>query len=155
LNDSNTTSQTGAARRPASAEGGGSNVVDLVSQLTRQGAHLAQEQIHLMQAEVREGVNDAKQAIGAYAGAVVVGISGLGVTLMGAGYLLGDALDNIGLGILIVGVVSLILAAILYSAGKKKASAANLKPERSIRTAEDMPAAATGNMNTAGGNHGR
>ena len=135
-------------RRPAAAD---DDPIDLIRQLTRQGAHLAQEQVNLVQAEMREGINDIKQAIGAYAGAAVVGISGLGVTLMGLGYLLGAAIDNVGLGILIVGVISLILAAIMYSAGKKKASTTNLKPDRSIRTAEDTPAAATGQMNTAEG----
>ena len=108
-----------------------------------------------MQAEVREAANDVKTAVGALAGAAVVGIAGLGVTLMGLAYLLGDAIENIGLGTLIVGVVSLIVAAIMASAGKKKAAATNLKPERTIRTAEDTPAAATGHMNTAGGHHDR
>lgn len=130
--------------------GGDTGVVDLLSKLTHQGAHLAQEQVSLVQAEMREGITDIKEAVGALAGAAVVGIAGLGVLLMGLAYLLGDAIDNTGLGTLIVGILTLIVAAIMYSAGKKKASATNLKPERSIRTLEDTPAAATGHMNTAG-----
>lgn len=132
--------------RPSSEE----NPVDLVRQLTSQGAHLAQEQVHLMQAEMREAVTDLKQSVGAMVGAAVVGIAGLGVTLMALAYLLGDAIDDLGLGTLIVGVVTLIIAAILYSAGRKKMQTDNLKPERTIRTVKDDPAAVTGNMPRTG-----
>jgi len=142
---------------PAMSSGGGrgrgpgdENVVDLLSRLTSQGAHLAQEQVSLMQAEMRQAVSDIKQAVAAFAGAAVVGIAGLGVLLMGLGYLLGDALDNIGLGILIVGVLALIVAAIMAAGARKKIAAANLTPTRTIRTVEDTPDAVTGHFNSGG-----
>lgn len=72
------------------------NAIDLLGRLTRQGAHLAEEQVHLMQAEVSEATNDIKQAVGAMAGAAVVGIAGLGVLLMGFAYLLGDLIESTG-----------------------------------------------------------
>jgi hypothetical protein len=125
---------------------GGDNVVDLIGQLTRQGAHLAEEQISLMQAEVREAATDMKQAVGALAGAAVVGIAGLGVTLMGLAYLVSDWVESIWLGTLIVGVITLIIAGIMYSGGKSKLRATNLKPDRTIRTVEDTPDAVTGGM---------
>jgi hypothetical protein len=140
-----TTPRTGAS------EGG--NVVDLITRLTQQGAHLAQEQVSLVQAEMREGVNDIKEAVAALLGAAVVGIASLGVLLMGAGYLLGDAIENVGLGILIVGIIAAIIAAILYSGARKKVDAANLKPTRTIRTVEDAPDAMTGHMSSTGGNN--
>ncbi len=133
-------------RRVRTATPADDNLVDLVSRLTRQGAHLAEEQVSLMQAEVREATTDVKQAVGALAGAAVVGISGLGVTLMGLAYLVGDWIENVWLGTLIVGVITLIVAAIMYSSGKSKMRTANLKPDRTIRTAEDTPDAVTGNM---------
>lgn len=126
------------------------NPVDLLRQLTSQGAHLAQEQVHLMQAEMRETVTDLKQSVGAMLGAAVAGIAGLGVFLMALAYLLGDAIDNLGLGTLIVGIATLILAAILYSGGKKKMQTSNLKPERTIRTVKDDRAAVTGNLPRTG-----
>jgi hypothetical protein len=144
-----------AAATGGSPQRDGGNIVDLISRLTQQGAHLAQEQVSLVQAEMREGINDIKEAVAALLGAAVVGIASLGVLLMGAGYLLGDAIDNVGLGILIVGIISAIIAAILYSGARKKVSAANLKPERTIRTAEDTPDAVTGNMSHTGGPHAR
>jgi F0F1-type ATP synthase assembly protein I len=134
---------------------GGENVVDLLGQLTSQGAHLAQEQVALMQAEVREAATDIKAAIAAYAGAGVLGLTGLGVTATGLGWLLGDAIDNIPLGIVIVGVIILIVAAVLFSGAKSKTASAHLKPERTIRTAADTPDVLTGTHSTTGGTHDR
>jgi hypothetical protein len=129
---------------------GDDNVVDLISKLTRQGSHLAQEQLNLVQAEMNEAVNDIKQAIAASLGAAVVGIAGLGVLLMGLAYLLGDAIDDTALGTIIVGVITLVIAAILGAGARKKLAASNLKPQRSIETAERMPDAATGHLNESG-----
>lgn len=122
------------------------NVVDLIGKMARQGAHLAEEQVSLMQAEVREAANDMKAAVGAMAGAAVVGISGLGVTLMGLAYLVSDWVENVWLGTLIVGVITLIIAAIMYSGAKSKMNSTHLKPDRTIRTVKDDPDAVTGNM---------
>ena len=142
-----------AKKTTASAgTGGGENVVDLLGKLTSQGAHLAQEQVALMQAEVREAANDIKAAIAAYAGAGVLGLAGLGVTLTGLGWLLGDAIDNIPLGIVIVGIVTLIVAAVLYSSAKSKTSSAHLKPERTIRTVQHTPDVLHGTNSTGGSN---
>ncbi len=150
----------GAARSRKTAAAGSSaaasdNVVDLLGKLTSQGAHLAQEQVALMQAEVREAASDIKQAIAAYAGAAVLGLTGLGVTATGLGFWLGDAIDNLPLGIIIVGVITLIVAAVLYSSARAKTAAAHLKPERTIRTAADTPDILTGTHSTTGGTHDR
>ena len=127
------------------------NVVDLLGRLTQQGTHLAEEQLHLLQAEVREAAHDVKQAVGAMAGAAVVGIAALGVLLMALSYLLGDAIDNTGLATLIVGVLAAIVAGILFAGARKKLRTANLKPERTIETARDTPDAVTGRMPNTGG----
>jgi hypothetical protein len=67
---------------------------------------------------------------------------------MGLAYLLGQAIDNTGLATLIVGVATLIVAYVLYAAGSKKMSATNLAPDRTVRTLERTPDAATGNLST-------
>lgn len=138
------------AAQPANSE---PNIVDLVGRLTQQGAHLAKDQVSLMQAEVREATQDIKVAIGAFATAAVFGIAGLGVLLMGIAYFVAQALENLALGTTIVGVATLIVAAILYAGAKKKVDTANLRPERTINTIEDTPAAATGNMHNSGVRH--
>ncbi|VWX49511.1 phage holin family protein [Novosphingobium sp. 9U] len=122
------------------------NIVDLVRQLTSQGSHLAEQQLQLILAEVRETTNDLKVAVGGMLGAAVVGIAGLGVVLMGLAYLLGDAIENLGLATLIVGIVTLVVAAILYASARKKMNAAHLSPERSRRTLERTPDAVRGDL---------
>lgn len=130
------------------AGGGGDNIVDLVRQLAGQGSHLAEQQLSLVKAEMRETTTDLKTAIGAMAGAAVVGIAGLGVTLMGLAYLLAQAIDNLGFATLIVGVATLVLAFVLYSGASRKMSNAHLAPERSQRTLERTPDIARGDLHT-------
>lgn len=127
------------------------NIVDLVGRLTQQGAHLAREQVSLMQAEVREAAHDVKVAVSAVAAAAVFGIAGLGVLLMGIAYYVGNALDDVALGTTIVGAATLVIALILYAGARKKVDATNLRPDRSIDTLADTPAAATGAIHTPGG----
>ncbi|MGB7418749.1 MAG: phage holin family protein [Erythrobacter sp.] len=122
----------------------GENVVDLIGRLTSQSAHLAQQQISLVQAELRETADDIKQGVGAMIGAAVLGISGLGVTLMGIAYLIGDAIGDRDLATLLVGLVVLLVAGILYGSAKSKMSAVNARPDRTIETVERYPDAVTG-----------
>lgn len=118
---------------------GGQTIVDLLGRLTSQGAHLAQEQVALIQAEVREGLSDIRQVIAAHAFAGIFGLAGLGITLTGLGWLLGDALDNVPVGILIAGIATLVIAGVLYARARQKLKAMDIKPVRSIRTIEDTP----------------
>jgi hypothetical protein len=128
--------------------GSGDNIVDLVRQLAGQGSHLAEQQVSLIKAEVREATTDLKTAVGSMVGAAVVGIGGLGVTLMGLAYLLGEAIDNMGLGTLIVGLATLAIAFLLYKAGAAKMSASHLAPDRTQRTLERTPDIARGDLHT-------
>lgn len=137
---------SGGTRQPAMEHGAGENLADLIRQLTHQGSHLAEQQLNLVKAEVRESADQVKTAVGSMAGAAVVGIAGLGVTLMGLAYLLAQAINNLGVATLIVGVVTLIVAYLLYAAGSRKMRATNLAPDRTVRTLERMPDAATGNL---------
>ncbi|VWX50738.1 phage holin family protein [Novosphingobium sp. 9U] len=136
----------GASRTGTASAQTQDNIVDLVRQLTSQGSHLAEQQLQLILAEVRETTNDLKVAVAGMLGAAVVGIAGLGVVLMGLAYLLGDAIENLGLATLIVGVVTLVVAAILYAGARKKMNAAHLSPERSRRTLERTPDAVRGEL---------
>src|SRR3546814_14777047 len=95
-NDGRIDSPASATRSPKRPSGG-DDIVGLLQHLTSQGTHLAQEQVKLVQAEVREGIEDLKAAIGAMRGAAVVGVAGFGVLLMALYFLLGDAIDNLGL----------------------------------------------------------
>lgn len=126
--------------------GGGDNIVDLVKQLAGQGSHLAEQQMALVKAEIRESTQELKTAIGAMAGAAVVGLAGLGVLLMGIAYLLGDLIGNLGLATLIVGLAALAVAYGLYRSGTSKMSASNLSPHRTQRTLQRTPDAVRGDL---------
>ena len=126
--------------------GGGDNVVDLLKQLAGQGSHLAEQQLALIKAEIRESTTELKAAVGAMAGAAVVGLAGLGVFLMGIAYLLGDAIDSIPWGTVIVGAATLGLAYVLYRSGAAKLRSTHLAPERSQRTLERTPDAVRGDL---------
>ncbi len=131
---------------PPPASAGGDNIVDLLRELVGQGTHLADQQLSLIKAEVRESANDVKAAVGGMVGAAVVGIAGLGVLLMGIAYLLGDAIDNTGLATLIVGAATLVLAYILYRGAAAKMQATELTPDRSQRTLQRTPDAVRGDL---------
>ena len=133
-----------ASRAPETS--GGDNIVDLLRELVGQGTHLADQQLSLIKAEVRESAADIKAAVGGLVGAAVVGIAGLGVVLMGLAYLLGDAINNVGLATLIVGLVTLVLAYVLYRSAASKMSATHLTPDRTQRTLERTPDAVRGNL---------
>lgn len=134
--------------RPASGGGGGDNIVDLIRQLAGQGSHLAEQQLNLLKAEIREATSDMKEAIAGMAGAAVAGIAGLGVTLMGVAFLLGQAIDNVALATLIVGVATLAIAYFLYSSASKKMRSSHLKPDRTQHTLERTPDIARGDLHT-------
>jgi Putative Actinobacterial Holin-X, holin superfamily III len=127
-------------------DGGDRNIVDLVGRLTQQGAHLAREQVSLMQAEVREGVQEIKAAVAAMAGAAVLGIAGLGVLLMGIAYWIGDVIDNVALGTISVGSATVVIAGLLYASARSAASTAKVRPDLTIETIADTPAAMTGDL---------
>ncbi len=146
MNEANQGAASSASRSPGHEQPEGESLTDLVRQLTHQGSHLAEQQLNLIRAELRETVGQAQAAAGAIGGAAVIGIAGLGVTLMGLAYLLGDAIDNLGLATLIVGVVTLIIALVLYNIGSKKIRDTKIAPDRTIRTLERTPDAARGNL---------
>lgn len=133
---------------PGLVSGGSDNVVDLLKQLAGQGSHLAEQQLALIKAEIRESTAEVKAAVGAMAGAAVVGLAGLGVLLMGVAYLLGDAIHNTPLATVIVGLATLGLAYALYTGGARKMRATNLAPERTQRTLQRTPDAVRGDLQT-------
>src|SRR3546814_15658179 len=94
-NDGRIDSPASATRSPKRPSGG-DDIVGLLQQLTSQGTHLAQEQVKLVQDEVREGIEDLKAEIGAMLGAAVIGGAGFGGVLMGLSFLLGGAIVTTG-----------------------------------------------------------
>jgi hypothetical protein len=130
---------------------GGDTVVSLLRQLTEQGTHLAHQQAELIRAEVSESVNNVKQGVGSMAGAAVVGIAGLGVLLMGLAFTLAEVMD-LWLATLIVAAVTLLVALLMFLAGRKKMQSNTFDLDRSRRTLKRAPSAVTSHAEGAG-NH--
>ena len=135
----------GTPTKPASSTSS-DNVVDLLRDLVGQGTHLADQQLSLIKAEVRESAADVKMAIGGIAGAAVVGISGLGVLLMGLAYLLADAIDSLAWATIIVGLTAMLAAFLLYRGAASKMNARALTPDRTQRTLARTPDAVRGQL---------
>lgn len=136
----------GATASTRGSTGGDDNIISLLRDLTSQGSHLAEQQLALIKAEVRGSANSVTKAAGAMVGAAVAGIAGLGVLLMGIAYLLADAIEHLGFATLIVGVVTLLIAYILYRGAATKLRAAELAPDRTQHTLERTPAALRGDL---------
>ncbi len=132
---------SGAQASPQPA--GGDSIVSLIHRLTEQGAHLAQQHADLLRAEVRETVTGLKQGVAAMAGAAVVAIAGLGVLLMGLAYALAEVMD-LWLATVIVALVTLLVAFLMFLAGRKRMPAGSLDLHRSRETIQRAPAAITG-----------
>lgn len=132
--------------KPPAETAGSDNIVDLLRDLVGQGTHLADQQLSLIKAEVRESAADVKLAIGGLLSAAVVGIAGLGVVLMGAAYLLGDAIENVGLATLLVGLATIALAYVLYRSATAKMNATHIAPDRTQRTLQRTPDAVRGDL---------
>lgn len=150
IRDEASVAERQATRPPGqvSSEAGRDNIVDLLRQLVSQGSHLAEQQLSLVKAEIRESTSDLKTAVGGLVGAAVVGMAGLGVLLMGLAFLLGQAIGNVALATLIVGAATLALAYVLYSSASNKMSSTHLTPDRSQRTLERTPDIARGDLHT-------
>ena len=118
----------------------------LLRNLADQGSHLAQQQANLIKAEVNDSVSGLKLAVGAMAGAAIVGIAGLGVLLMALAYLLAEAVD-LWLATLIVAAVTLLAAYVLFRSGQKKIENSALSVDRTKRTLERAPTAVSGHSN--------
>ena len=141
-----TPGETPGATVGAKQPGESDNIVDLLRDLVNQGTHLADQQLSLIKAEVRESASDIKVAASGLISSAVVGISGLGVLLMGLSYVLADAIDNLGLATLIVGAVTLLVAFIMYRGAAAKMSATHIAPDRTQRTLQRTPDAVRGEL---------
>ena len=126
---------------------GDEGVPELVRRLADQGSRLAQQQVQLVEAEIRSGIADLKASAGAMAGAAVLGLAGLGVTLMGLAFLLSEAMP-LWAATLIVGVATLGIAYLMFASRKGKLESSSLELERSRHTIERAPGAISGNEDT-------
>ncbi|MGI3780076.1 MAG: phage holin family protein [Janthinobacterium lividum] len=128
------TTNSGATASAATSEPTNKSVGDLVRNLSEDLSRLVRDEIRLAQAEVSEKAKKAGIGIGAFGGAGVVALYGLGVLIAAAVLGLATALPA-WLAALIIGVVLFVIAAIAALVGKKKLKEAGPPvPTRAIET---------------------
>ena len=125
---------------------GEGNMLDLVRDLIKQSTQLADQQLRLVKAEMRESVADVKVAVSALAVAVVGGIAGLTVILTGLSYALASEIGDLGAALIIVGIATLLLAFVAYRRAVGKMNTDKLMPDRTARTLQRTPDAVRGEL---------
>lgn len=112
----------------------------LVLSATKDMSALVRAEIELAKAEIKDDVQHAAKGVGMFAGAGFLAL--LAVILLSIALALGlDALGLPGwLAFLVVAVLYLVIAGVLGLIGKKQVSKVS-PPERTIRTAKELPQA--------------
>ncbi|MET9950505.1 phage holin family protein [Streptomyces sp. NPDC006339] len=120
--------------RPAGA--GDPSIGDLLSEISSDVSQLVRDEIELAKAEIKQESTKAGKAVGMLGGA---GYAGHLVLLLGSLtviFALGNVMD-IAWAALIVTAVWAVVAAVLYTTGRKRLRAVNLKPEQTMETLKE------------------
>lgn len=124
------------ATAPASGRSNGvDSITDLIRNLATDLSTLLGKEISLAKSEVRESVSEVQTAVGAIATGAAIAMAGLVVLLMSAVYGLGSIVAA-WLAALIVGASALLIGYLMVASARKKMSASNMVPERTLDAAE-------------------
>lgn len=116
----------------------------LISEVTSDLSTLMRQELELAKAELKVEAAKTGKAAGILGGA---GFAGYMVALfvsMSAWWGIGNLLDSVAGGALVVAVIWAIVAAVLFSIGRKKMREVNPKPERTVQTLKEVPDALKG-----------
>ena len=121
---------------PRSAESGDPSIGDLLSEISSDVSQLVRNEIELAKAEIKQESTKAGKAIGMLGGA---GYASHLVVLLGSLtviFALANVMD-IAWAALIVTVVWAVVAAVLYTTGRKRLRTVNLKPEQTVESLKE------------------
>ena len=108
---------------------------ELVSSATRDLSSLVHKEVELAKVEIKKDIAAAGKGAGLFGGAGLTGLFALLFLSLALAYGIG-ALIGFGWGLLIVGLLYLVAAAVLALSGKKKISQVG-PPERTIETVKE------------------
>jgi hypothetical protein len=142
------TAATGVSRAPTPTAGGyadvgGVSVGELVGNVTRDLSTLMRQELALAQAELKTEARKTGKAAGALGAAGFAGYMAVLFLSICLWWALGHLIGN-GWSALVVAVIWGIVAAILYSSGRKKLREVNPTPERTVDTLKNVPDALKG-----------
>ncbi|MER7108354.1 phage holin family protein [Streptomyces sp. NPDC000229] len=121
---------------PGSPETADPSIGDLLSEISTDLSQLVRDEIELAKAEIKQESTKAGKAVGMLGGA---GYAGHLVLLLGSFtiiFALANVMD-IAWAALIVTAVWAVVAAVLYSSGRKRLRTVNLKPEQTVETLKE------------------
>lgn len=107
------------------------SVGTLLRELAHEVPSLLTKEVALAKSEMRENLQQAKEAAAAVATGGAVALSGLVILLMAVVYALSNVMAP-WLAALLVGVGALLIGFAMVSAGKKKMDGNSMKPERTV-----------------------
>lgn len=125
---------TPTAGQPAGE--GDKSLSELLSTLTSQLSTLFRKEVELAQVEIKQEVRKAGKAAGALGAAGGAGYMAVLMLSFALAWGLGELIP-VWAGFLIVGVIYAVVAAVMYSGGKKKLDQVDPKPEQTIETLKE------------------
>lgn len=123
------------ASREHSREHGAESITGLIRNLAADVSALLGKEMALAKSEVRESVTEVKTAVGAIATGAAIAMAGLVILLLSGVYGLSNVVDP-WLAALIVGAAALLVGFLMVNAAKKKMSASEIVPERTVESAK-------------------
>ena len=134
---SHSTIEPAGSTAPRATDPADSSIGDLVKAMSADLSRLVRNEMQLAQTEIIGKLKHARVGVGAFGGAGVLALYGLGVLIAAAVLGLGLVLPA-WLAALIVGVVVLIIAGVAALVGKKKMSAAGPPvPEKTVASVKE------------------
>lgn len=121
------------AREPGYRTEESSSVGNLLSRLVDDVSILLRKELALATAEVNQSINQAKAGVGSMASGGAVLYAGVLFLLLAATFGLAEVMPEWAAALIVGGVVTLI-GLVMFSAGKRKMSAANFTPDRAARS---------------------
>ncbi|MEV2255468.1 phage holin family protein [Streptomyces sp. NPDC050147] len=121
---------------PRPAKSGDPSIGDLLSEISTDLSQLVRDEIELAKAEIKQESTKAGKAVGMLGGA---GYAGHLVLLLGSLtviFALANVMD-VAWAALIVTAVWAVVAAVLYTTGRKRLRTVNLKPEQTVETLKE------------------
>ena len=113
------------------------SLADLVSRMTTDVGKLVSTQIELAKVEIKEEVRRAGKGVGMVGGGGLAGWFALLLVSMGIAFGIGNAMDSVGWGFVLVGVVYAAIAAVLVLKGKQQITSATPVAEQTIESIKE------------------
>jgi uncharacterized membrane protein YqjE len=113
------------------------SVGELVSSLSEDFTTLVRQEIKLAKVEMQESAAKATRNVAMMAAGGFVAYAGVILVLIALAILIGNAINSLWLGSLIVGIVVIVLGAILLSSGLSGLKNVSMTPEKTIETIKD------------------